>query len=284
MSASGGVLRAALVGHGIARSLTPAMHEAEGRAQGLGYRYGMIDTGEAGDLSGIIEQAEADGLVGLNITHPFKQAVLAHLDRLSETAARLGAVNAVVLRNGERVGHNTDHSGFCASFTADLGDAPKGRVLLLGAGGAGAAVGFGLLDCGAEEVLIHDIDATRTKALGNKLRRCCPDKRIATVPALTPGVAECIDGIVNATPMGMVSHPGSAFPPDLLHARHWVMDIVYFPLETAFLAQARALGCRTASGAGMAVHQAADAFRLFTGRRADPDRMAAVFHRLSATL
>ncbi len=283
MSARGSVLRVALVGHGIARSLTPAMHEAEGRAQGFAYRYDVIDTGDLGDLGGIIARAQAEGLVGLNITHPFKQAVLGHLDRLSETAARLGAVNTVVLRHGERVGHNTDHSGFRAGFTTGLGESARGCVLLLGAGGAGAAVGFGLLDGGVAELLIHDIDAARANALGDKLRRCCPDKRIATVPALTPEVAERLDGIVNATPMGMASHPGSAFPRDLLRRWHWVMDIVYFPLETALLARARAVGCHTVSGAAMAVHQAADAFRLFTGHSADPNRMAAVFQRLSAT-
>jgi len=304
MPARGGRLCAALVGAGIGRSLSPAMHEAEARAQGLALRYGLIDTDDAQALASAIERVRAGRLIGLNVTHPFKQRVIAHLDRLSEGARRLGAVNTVVLRRHETVGHNTDHCGFCASFRRGLAGAARARVLVLGAGGAGAAVAFGLLECGAGEVLICDTDAGdaaapasvpdpvsapapaphagRARALAARVRRHHPGARVRAMTRLSPEIVSGVDGIVNATPVGMESHPGSAVPLDWIAQRHWVMDIVYFPLETALLSQARALGCRTLSGAGMAVGQAVAAFALFTGRRADGRRMAATFRRLAA--
>lgn len=293
MAASGlgetGRLRAALVGHDIAASLTPAMQQAEARAQGLDFSYGRIDTATPayGDMAlvDILELAQAQGMTGLNITHPHKVAVLRHLDQLSDDAARLGAVNTVLFRARKRIGHNTDLSGFATSlgqFGRQFGRRLDGdRVLLLGAGGAGAAVAFALLRAGVAALSIHDRDPDRVQALLERLGWHFDATRLA--PSGVDEIsAQRPDGVVNATPMGMVRYPGSAYPLGLLRTDMWVADIVYFPLETPLLARAREIGCRVMAGSGMAVFQAAHAFELFTGQPANAGRMARTFQRLCA--
>ena len=285
---NGLAIRAGLVGQGISQSLTPVMHEVEGRAMGLEYFYHLIDTETRTysglSLSDIVEQAQRDGLVGLNVTHPYKIEIVDLLDGLSEEARKLGAVNTVVFRGGKKFGYNTDFSGFATSFRLTMDGMPKDRVLLLGAGGAGAAVGFALLDLGVRELLVYDTDCASAQNLVRKLQTHHPSTSILNPESLAHAVSLGLSGIVNATPMGMVNYPGSAFPLELLSQRYWVADVVYFPLETELLAKAKALGCQLMSGAGMAVGQAVCAFELFTRQSANPERMALTFNRAAAVL
>lgn len=271
-------LRAALIGSGIAASRTPAMHMAEGRAQGLDYRYDLIDIAarDGGEIGALLAEAEAAGCRGVNITHPFKRAAIAHLDSLSPTAAAVGAVNTVVFADGRRRGHNTDCWGFAQAFRRDLSGAPRAVVLLIGAGGAGGAVAEALLGEGVGRVLVHDADPGAARGLCARLAARHGAGRVAAAGDLADAAARA-EGIVNATPVGMAGHPGLPLPAALIAPHHWVADIVYFPLETELLATARARGCRVMNGAGMAVFQAVRAFELFTGLRADPERMRAAF-------
>jgi len=267
---------AGLIGSGIAASRTPAMHEREGAEQGLRAIYKLIDLEalrlgpEA--LPELLAAAERMGFDGLNITHPCKQAVIPLLDALSDDASALGAVNTVVLRGGRRIGHNTDWSGFAESFRRFLPDAGRDRVVQLGAGGAGAAVAHAVLTLGAGTLTLFDTDAARAADLAAALSARFGAGR-ATAGIDLAAATEAADGIVNCTPIGMAKYPGTPLPTALLRPAHWVADIVYFPLETALLRAARAIGCRTLDGGGMAVFQAVGAFRLFTGREPDADRM-----------
>jgi shikimate dehydrogenase len=275
---------AGLIGAGIGASRTPAMHEAEATRLGLPFSYRLLDSdalprGPA-DLPTILRAAEICGFSGLNVTYPFKVEVTGLLDTLSEGAARVGAVNTVVLRDGRREGHNTDHSGFAEAFAAEMADAPRERVLLIGAGGAGGAVAQALLDCGVRRLVVTDTGPGRADALARRLRAGRPGARVETAETAEAAAAAGLDGVVNATPVGMAKLPGTPFPARLLHPGLWVADIVYVPLETALLAAARAAGCRTMSGAGMAVFQAVGAFRLFTGVEPSAAHMRATFERL----
>ena len=265
-----------LVGSGIQASRTPALHEREGAEQGLRYIYKLIDLDALGisasALPEILTAAQRFGFAGLNITHPCKQTVLPLLDELSPDAAALGAVNTVVLRDGRRVGHNTDWSGFAESFRSQLADVRRDRVVQFGAGGAGAAVAHALLTLGTGEVIIVDTDGERAHRLASALCERFGAVRASANPHL-PNAIKSADGIVNTTPLGMARYPGMVISPALLRAELWVADIVYFPLETELLREARARGCRTMSGGGMAVFQAVDAFRLFTGIDPDAARM-----------
>jgi shikimate dehydrogenase len=267
-----------LIGAGIGPSLSPALHEREADRQGLRYLYRRIDIDVLGvrpEAVGELVRAARDlGFDGLNITHPCKQLVIGHLDALSPQAEALGAVNTVVFENGRATGHNTDVTGFAASFARGLPDAPLERVVQLGAGGAGAAVAHATLTLGAGRVTVVDALADRAADLAAALNRHFGEGRAAaaTPDRLSPLLADA-DGLVHATPTGMAAHPGLPLAADLLRPGLWVAEVVYRPLETELLRTARARGCATLDGGGMAVFQAVDAFRLFTGREPDAARM-----------
>jgi shikimate dehydrogenase len=267
-----------LIGAGIGPSLSPALHEREADRQGLRYVYRLIDI----DVLGVRPEAVGDlvraardlGFDGLNITHPCKQLVIGHLDALAPQAEALGAVNTVVFENGRATGHNTDVTGFAASFARGLPDVPLERVVQLGAGGAGAAVAHAMLTLGAGRVTVVDALADRAADLAASLNRHFGEGRGGGGgPKRLPQRLAEAGRSVHATPTGMAAHPGLPFPADLLRPELWVAEVVYRPLETELLRTARALGCATLDGGGMAVFQAADAFRLFTGREPDAARM-----------
>jgi shikimate dehydrogenase len=275
-----------LIGAGIEPSLTPALHEHEAAALGLSYVYRLIDIGAAGLTAAaapdLVKMARLLRFDGLNVTHPCKQAVIDGLDGLSDEAAALGAVNTVVIGDGRATGHNTDWSGFARSLRRGLAGAALRHVVVLGAGGAGAAVCYALGRLGAERVTVIDIDAPRAAALAASLAPVFGARRIEDAPAsgLVPALAGA-DGLVHATPTGMAGQPGMAVPAQALVPPLWVADVVYRPLATELVAAARAAGCRTLDGGAMAVFQAAEAFALFTGAEPDIDRMLADFGRLT---
>ena len=277
------ILRIGLIGAGIQASRAPHLHEAEARAAGLSCSYQLLDLERLGvgveALPGLLINAEAQGFAGLNITHPCKQAVIPWLDELSDNAAAIGAVNTVVFTNGKRIGHNTDWWGFAESFKRGLRDVALDRVVLLGAGGAGAAIAHAALTLGVKKLNIYDSDFARAQTLAQQVTQRFGAERAVGLTDLTAAMAES-DGLIQATPIGMMGYPGLPLPIELLRAEQWVAEIVYFPLETELLRQARALGCRTLDGSGMAVFQAVKAFRLFTGLVPDHERMLRHFFQM----
>jgi len=148
--------------------------------------------------------------------------------------------------------------------------------VLLGAGGAGSAVAHAALQLGVKHLSIFDQERQRAEALVTKLRSQYVDKNLSADAEMSTAIQAAV-GVIHATPVGMTSHPGSAISPEFLRPDLWVADIVYFPLNTELLQQARERGCRTLHGGGMAVFQAARAFRLFTGVEPDVERMLARF-------
>jgi shikimate dehydrogenase len=274
-----------LVGTGIGPSLTPPLHEREADSLGIRYLYRRLDLDRLqlppAAIGDVLRAAQLAGYDGLNVTHPCKQLVIPHLDGLSPDAAALGAVNTVVLHDGRAVGHNTDWSGFARAFDRGLPEAPLERVVLLGAGGAGSAVAHALLTLGTGQLTVVDVDGERARALATSLAdRFGADRVDGTgIDRLAPAVTAA-HGLVHATPTGMAEHPGLPVAAELLRPDLWVADIVYRPLETALVRAARDLGCRVLDGGGMAVFQAVDAFKLFTGVEPDADRMLAHFGAL----
>ncbi len=270
-----------LIGRDIQASLTPRLHESEADAQGVRLIYRLFDFAADGmdesDLPRMLDALHLTGFAGVNVTHPYKQAVIAHLDDLSPQAAQIGSVNTVVFRDGRRIGYNTDVSGFAENLRSGL---PKGTatdaVVQMGAGGAGAATAHALMDLGVRALTLFDSDTSRAATLCDALCAAHGVGRAVVGQDLPAAIAQA-DGIVNATPMGMAVHPGSAIPRALLDPRLWVTDIVYFPLETQLLREARAAGCTTLDGSGMTIFQAVGAFQYFTGLAADPVRMGANF-------
>jgi len=265
-----------LIGTGIRASRSPALHMDEARALGLPLRYVVIDLddrpGGATALPQVLQEAEAAGFIGLNVTHPCKQHIIDYLHDLSADARALGAVNTVVFSDGRRVGHNTDWWGFGEGFRRGLPGAVIDVVTQLGAGGAGSATAYAMLQMGTRRLQIFDIDREKAERLVATLRDEFSPNQIEVIVDLKSAL-HCSDGLINTSPVGMDKYPGLPLPASLLRPTLWVAEIVYFPLETELLRAARALRCRTVDGGGMVVFQAAEAFRLFTGIQPDAQRM-----------
>ena len=277
-----------LIGSGIQRSLTPAMHEEEARHHGLRLHYQLIDldtTASTVDaLPGLIQAARTMGFAGLNITYPCKQAVIPLLDDLSDEARAMGAVNTVVNEGGRLVGHNTDGSGWLWGFQRALPQADVSHVVLLGAGGAGSAIAHAVQRLSARRLTIVDSDLPRAQGLCDSLMQLYGGPHSGRIDAAAdPAQAMATaTGLIHATPTGMDKLPGLPLAESLLHPGLWVAEIVYFPLETALLKAARARGCATVDGGTMAAGQAIGAFSLFTGIVPDAARMEAHLRGLLA--
>ncbi|WP_415853319.1 shikimate dehydrogenase [Sinomonas sp. G460-2] len=276
-----------VIGEGVIPSLSPAMHEREADQQGLRYLYRPIDLLElalpgaaVGDL---LIAGYRMGFNALAITHPCKRLVLPYLDEVSDDARRFGAVNLVLIRDGRFIGHNTDFSGFATALAEGLPGASPERVVQLGAGGAGSAVAYALLSTGVQTLDLVGRNPSRCSELAARLSEFFPDATITARPkAELPQLMRLASGLVNCTPVGMAAHPGIPLDMALVDSRHWVADIVYRPIETLLVRGARAKGCRVLDGGRMAVRQAADAFSIITGRRADATRMREHFRELIA--
>ncbi|SDS09560.1 shikimate dehydrogenase [Brevibacterium siliguriense] len=273
-----------LIGDGISASRTPRMHENEGAAHSIPTIYRTIDIAEPHlaevGLEELLTGAVRLGFDGLNITHPFKQQVIGLLDEVDPVAARINSVNTVVIDStGRTTGHNTDVTGFAAGFLAGLDGAATEAVVQIGAGGAGRAVGFALAELGVGDLIIADTDVQRAEGLAADIGEAASTGTRARAIGLDEleGAAASAQGIVNATPVGMKAYPGTPVETSVFGPDTWVAEVVYFPLETQLLAEARAKGCRTLDGSGMAVNQAIDAFELFSGQKADPQRMRETF-------
>jgi shikimate dehydrogenase len=259
-----------LIGHPIGHSAAPAMHEAAGDALGLRVLYQLLDIAAAGPdrLRQVLDGVRAFGFAGVNVTFPYKEAVLPLLDRLSAPARDVAAVNTVVVRNGQLIGHNTDTTGFGRALMQELHGEVPGPVALLGAGGMGRAAGFALRACRVA-VRVFDTDPAKAARLAGDLG----GEACASVAEAMADAA----GVVNASPIGMLPNRDSPVPEALLHDGLWVADAVYHPLVTPLLAAARRVGARTLTGRSLSIHQALDAFALFSGEEAEEGVVAAAF-------
>ena len=269
-----------LIGAKIGRSVSPAMHEAAARSLGIDLRYHLIDTDllghDAADLPRLLAGVRLFGFAGVNVTHPFKEAVVACLDAVEGPAAAVGSVNTVVPRGGRLIGHNTDYTGFVSAWRRIFGAMRPGSAALIGAGGVGRAMAHGLAALGAEEVRVTDIDARRAEALAADLRAAHPAARVV-VAANSGAAMRGADGAVNATPVGMHAYPGIPVSAAAFAGLKWAADAVYTPLETEFIATARAARASVMTGQELAIGQAVDAFALFVGKPAPVEVMRAVF-------
>ena len=279
-------LQVGLVGAGIQHSSSPSMHVDEGKALGLPISYELLDfdliQGGAAGLAAVLDDAERRGFCGLNVTYPSKQVVIPLLNELAPEARALHSVNTVLFRDGKRIGHNTDWWGFAESFKREMSDASTDGVVLVGAGGAGAAVGYAMLKLGTRALTVHDSDRSRAESLVERMSELFPDRRIHVCGELPSALANA-NGLVHATPTGMRKYPGIPVPAESLRPPLWVAEIVYVPLLTELLVTARKHGCRTLDGGGMAVFQAAMAFELFFAVEPDIACMQRRFHSRLAT-
>jgi len=275
-----------LLGANIMKSLAPALHIDAFAEAGITGHYHLMDVDQlpGRTLKSLLDAVKTAGFIGVNVTFPFKQAVIPMLDELSPEARQIGAVNTVVIgKSGHTTGHNTDRSGFRLNFEDGLGRAAaEGKTaVLVGAGGAGSAVAFALMDLGLKTLIVHDQDKARSAGLTADVITHFGAGRCRLSERLTDEIAAA-DGVANATPIGMAGFPGNPVPVEALRPGHWVADVIYSPMETELIKAAAAKGARTLTGGGMCGYQAVDAFRLFTGIAPDVARMHRTFNEALA--
>jgi shikimate dehydrogenase len=266
-----------VIGSPIRQSLSPRLHNAAFAALGLNWVSLAFDV-PAGQAQGALDGMRALGLAGLSVTMPHKAEVAALVDRCTDVATRLEAVNCIVNHGGTLEGTNTDGAGFLASLERAAGFHPEGkRCLVIGAGGAARAVTDALAGAGASDVAVVNRTPTRAEAVA----ALAGSAGRAVAAADAAQVAQ-VDLVVNATPTGMAGVvQGSSFEgsdswlvsPSLVHAGQVVIDLVYAPRPTPWLAAAGAAGATTVDGLGMLVHQAAAQLELWTGLQAPVDVM-----------
>ncbi len=263
-----------LVGENISQSRAGRLHEYLGRLCGLDVSYTRFDSEGIDDFDplAVLQDCMDKGFRGLNVTHPFKTVVAAAIPNLRPRARRVGSVNTVVFLDGQWMGANTDYSGFIQGYRHTFGAMQAGRVLILGAGGVSRAIAFALEELGAGELYIHDLKADRAAALVTVLAENGFNAR--TVPAeAVAAVASEVDGLVNATPVGMHKHPGVPIGPAAVGGQRWAFDAVYTPLHTEFLRHCETAGVPAMTGFELFLFQGLDAFRCFTGITVEQDEV-----------
>ncbi|MET3968645.1 MULTISPECIES: shikimate dehydrogenase [Bradyrhizobium] len=268
-----------LIGAPIAHSASPAMHERAAEALGLRGHYQLIEVAgaDAAGLRMMLEGVRRLGFAGVNVTYPYKEAVVPLLDELAPGAAAMGAVNTVVVKDGRLIGHNTDTTGF-ARAVAPLLAPSANAVAVIGTGGVGKAIAFALASLKVSGLRIFDSETARAEKLASLLAR----HGGATVAKSVEDALDGATGLVNGTPVGMLPNRGMPVPAALLHEKMWVADAVYSPLITPLLAAAQAKGARIMTGRELAIYQAADAFELFTGLAPSTEVMGEAFDEVMA--
>ncbi len=270
-----------LIGYPLGHSISPPMQQAAFDNLGLDVRYELWET-EQDKLAEIVEEIRQSSKLGANVTIPHKETVIPLLDKLDSLAEEIGAVNTIVERDGKLVGFNTDAGGFLKALRDEADFDPNGKhVVLLGAGGVARAVGFALAGAGAKSLSITDIETERISKLtldiqekynGNKLQI----KALKHNSGEFAGAIWDCDLLVNCTPIGMKhsdSENNSPVEAALIPKGALVYDVVYNPIETRLLADAKKRGARTLGGLSMLVYQGALAFELWTGKEPPVDIM-----------
>ncbi|QJQ94180.1 MULTISPECIES: shikimate dehydrogenase [Halomonadaceae] len=274
-------MRLGLIGKAIMNSSSPDLHVRLGKLTGIPATYDLFDANEQPieSLESQVRKVISEGYRGVNVTFPWKEEAVKLADRPSEGARMVGAANTLVFERDGIVAENTDYTGFMSGFRATFGERQPGCVLLIGTGGVGKAAAFGLGKLGADEVILMDLDETKSRQLADELKAQGFKASAISHAQLAETIPTC-DGLVNCTPIGHEKSPGCPLPKALIQSHHWIFDAVYVPAVTEFVAAAKAAGASVMSGVSLFVFQGVDAFKLFCE---DADKRAAA-EQQSATL
>jgi len=261
-----------LLGYPVRHSLSPAMHAAAFKKLKLNGIYLLFEARRE-NFTATLKKLKLMGVSGFNVTVPYKEEIVPHLDKLDESAARVGAVNTVLNKGGKLTGYNTDGRGFIRSLRSDLGFRVKGKnIFIVGAGGAARAIGFSLAQEKARTVTFYDVIPERAAKLAGDIGKTFPSVRVSSVDSCVCSYSFA-DLIVNASSCGMKMSDPLPVDPKLLSRKALVYDIIYSPAPTKFIRSARAAGIKGVNGEGMLLGQGALAFRIWTGRNAPQDVM-----------
>ncbi|RYG89214.1 shikimate dehydrogenase [Loktanella sp. IMCC34160] len=258
-------IKLGLIGDNITRSKSPRLHRQAGALTGLDVTYDRLIPKDLGmTFEETFARAQQSGFRGINVTYPYKEVAAKMVTISDPGVAAIGAVNTVVFGTEGPKGFNTDYTGFKRAYRGVMGDQPPGIVCLIGTGGVGKAVAYGLLDLGADEIRCVDLDRSKAEGLTEGLRQVAGATRIE-VSTDAQASAEGAQGIVNCTPLGMVGIGGTPLPGPAMAGATWAFDAVYTPVETTFLTDAASAGLQVVSGYELFFGQGVDAWDIFTG-------------------
>jgi shikimate dehydrogenase len=275
-------VRLGLIGDNISRSQSPRLHRLAGKLCGLDVTYDRLIPGDMGlSFDAVFERCAREGYRGINITYPYKEKVTAKV-RIDDPLVRaIGAVNTVLFETEGPKGFNTDYSGFVGAYRETYGETAPGPVCMIGAGGVGKAIAFGLVALGIEDLRLVERDIPKAEGLARALRVARPGLRVTVTGSTAEAVAGA-HGLVNSTPVGMVGHGGSPIGKALMRGAAWAFDAVYTPVDTLFLRDAEAAGLKVMSGYRLFFHQGVEAFRLFCGLEVDQSALRSGLMREAA--
>lgn len=267
-------LKLGLIGGNIAASKAPLLHELAGCQNGISVTYDRLVPQEMGlDFTAVFARVQAEGYRGVNITYPYKEDAAKRAEIADPLVQRIGAINTAIFTDGAAVqGHNTDYSGFQAAYRAARGESAPGVVAVIGAGGVGRAIAFGLMNLGARELRLYDRDGSRAAAVASALRAADAGMAVRVSPSAA-AAADGADGLVNCTPVGMVGYPGTPLPAPAMAGAIWAFDAVYTPRDTRFLTDAAAAGLQAISGYELFFWQGVHAWAIFSGLTVEPETL-----------
>lgn len=268
-------IRLGLIGDNIARSMAPVLHSLAGQQFGLNIQYDRLipkDLGE--DFDAVFARCASGVYRGINVTYPYKERAAEKVAIEDPLVAAIGAVNTVLFEADGPKGQNTDYSGFIAGYRNVRGTAEPGAACLIGTGGVGRALAFGLIALGAGEIRLVDRDESKAQALAEDLR-AVPDAPLVSVHSDAQSGAKGADGLLNGTPVGMVGYGGTPLEREAMVGAKWVFDAVYTPVDTQFLQDAEAEGLDVISGYELFFYQGVHAWKHFSGRALDEAQLRA---------
>lgn len=265
------MLHLGLIGQAIAASRSPSLHMMLGELKNLpvDYQLQVPEDDTAGSFNAKLAEIRALGFVGTNVTFPYKQIAIDSADEVNDAVKKVGASNTLLLKDGKVCAFNTDYTGFIRGYKSRMGhsldgNVPAGKVLMIGAGGVGRAIGFALFEVGATEVLVTDLSERSAQSLVDAINDAGYKARVVAKEDIAAVAAE-VDGLVNCTPVGHIKSPGMPLAAELIGNQKWAFDAVYTPMDTEFLVEANKKGLQIVSGFDLFFYQGIDAFEIFTG-------------------
>jgi len=263
-----------LFGKNISRSRSPYFHNQLAQQLNIDFTYQLnsIDSGNVDEFKSQVNELFSSEIGSANVTFPFKEIAIEVADKIDHSAQRIGAANTLVKHGTEITAYNTDYSGFKQAYRKIRGDKKPGNVVLIGCGGVGKAIAMALVDLDVTQLTLFDMDTAKSQQLAKQLADENISVQTATQETLQSYITEA-NGLVNCTPVGHYSTPGTPVPFEWLGAQDWVFDAVYTPIDTEFLLCAKQHNIETISGFELFFHQAVDAFALFTGERPSQEQL-----------
>ncbi|NLV00270.1 shikimate dehydrogenase [Marinomonas sp. UCMA 3892] len=266
------MLHIGLIGQAIAASRSPSLHMMLGELKQLpvDYQLQVPEDDTAESFNAKLAEIRALGFVGTNVTFPYKQIAIDSADEVNDAVKKVGASNTLLLKDGKVCAFNTDYTGFIRGYKGRVGhslagNVPAGKVLMIGAGGVGRAIGFALFEVGATEVLVTDLSERSAQSLVDAINEAGYKARVVAKEDIAEAAAE-VDGLVNCTPVGHLKSPGMPLAAELIQGQKWAFDAVYTPMDTEFLVEANKKGLQIVSGFDLFFYQGIDAFEIFTGQ------------------